>query len=109
MSKSSRDQSVGAEPHLRDQTFSPDPSEARADRALRPAMRARPRDEELVEHSVWDEPSLPPDLAGAPDDRRLTYDRWLSERRAGTGVFKSWSACLALLAFSGPLGVFGAF
>jgi hypothetical protein len=63
-----------------------------------------------VEHSVWDEPSVPRDLAGAAamDPAQLTYGRWLDEGRARWGLAKSWGLTLLIALAAGPWAVAGA-
>ncbi|NQT53907.1 PrsW family intramembrane metalloprotease [bacterium] len=107
MPKPSRDPSVHAEPHRRDDGFRPDPSERRAERALRRA--GKPSTDERVDHSVWDEPGLTPELAGPTPDDALTYERWFERRHVETGLVKSWSVTLAIALAAGPWAVLGAF
>lgn len=62
-----------------------------------------------VEHSVWDEPALTPQLAGSPSAEQVTYARWLEENRRHWGFVKSWALTLALALVAGPFAVIGAF
>ena len=63
-----------------------------------------------VEHSVWDEPSVPRALADAAarDAAQVTYGRWLEDGRARWGLAKSWGLTLLLALAAGPWAVAGA-
>ena len=104
MSKPSRDPSVNQEPHLRGKGYQSDSSEARVERA-RPG---RDSEDQRVEHSVWDEPGVSPDVAGPPPDGELTYRAWLQKRRDETSAEASWGITFAVAALAGPLAIAGA-
>ncbi len=63
-----------------------------------------------VEHSVWDEPTVPRHLAGAAarDPAHVTYARWLDDGRARWGFAKSWGLTLLVALAAGPWAVAGA-
>jgi hypothetical protein len=64
--------------------------------------------EARVEHSVWDEPGLSSELAGAPGEDQLTYARWLASRKPRWTWSRSWGLTLLLALAAGPWAVFGA-
>jgi hypothetical protein len=107
MKKPSRDQSIEHEPHLQNRAYEPDPSEGRAVGRLH-SEQARTTIDDAVEHTVWDEPTLSPELAGSYDESQMTYARWLTERHAGTSATKSWLVTLLVAIVAGPWGVIGA-
>lgn len=98
-----RDPSVEFEPHLQPRGTSGDPS-------LSPL--AEPPHHlpavDLVEHGVWDEPGLSPELAGEPDATQSTYARYVATQIAKTSWLKSWCITLAIVILGGPLGILGA-
>jgi hypothetical protein len=103
MARPPTDPSVWDEPHLRGGGFRSDPTDARAatERA------ASVSDDERIEHTVWEEPGLSPELAGGPDDRALTYRRWLDTRMATTSPLRSAVATTLLVLAAGPAGIVG--
>ena len=103
----SRDPDIRNEPHLQPGQFVPDNSEQRAAHELSREASGT-SDAERVEHSVWDEPSLSPDLAGVPDAQQLTYARWLDQCQQQTSWFNSWLAVLWVALAAGPWGILGA-
>jgi hypothetical protein len=105
MSEPQPDPSIEHEPHFRDRPFAPDPSDA-PEYALKSHPGLGPRVE--VEHSVWDEPTLSADLAGAPAPDQLTYARWLDQKIAATSYSKTLLVTAALVLIAGPLGILGA-
>lgn len=106
MSTPSRDPSIEHEPHLQPGAAEPDPSEERADRVLW-SEAARQTDDDLVEHTVWDEPTLEVQSTEAPEGE-LTYARWLGARIEQTSSAKTWWFTLLIVVAAGPWGVFGA-
>ena len=109
MSDPSNDPSIFHEPHLRGTPSRPDPSEKRADRTLEKARRRDATADRKVEHGVWDEPGISPDLAGDVPDGELTYARWLDLRRAQTTAARSWATTAAIALCAGPWAILGAF
>ncbi len=107
MERPSRDQSIGHEPHLQNRAFESDPSERRTPASLA-SKQAPPTTVDAVEHTVWDEPTLSPELAGHCDESQLTYPRWLAQRIAETSAAKSWLVTLLVAVVAGPWGVLGA-
>jgi len=63
VSRRSTDPSVLAEPHLRGKGFALDPSEARAREVVNRPSSGRAREDEAIEHTVWDDPGLSAELA----------------------------------------------
>ena len=107
MPKPPHDPSIEHEPHLAQESFWLDPSEKKAQRKLaRESQRQTHHD--AVENTVWDEPGLSADLAGAPADGDVTFERWLRENEARTTWAKSWLVTVGVAAVAGPWGVLGA-
>lgn len=104
MSAPDHDPSVEHEPQFRDRPLAPDPSD-RPEYGLLSHGPERPID---VEHSVWDEPTLTAELAGAPGPEQVTYARWLDEKRGATSYAASLATTAALVIIAGPLGIIGA-
>lgn len=101
------DPSVEFEPHLANSAPRPDPSELAASEHLaREASRASSL--EAVDHTVWDEPALSPELSGGPHAGDLTYAEWLREQEARTTWSQSLAATVGVAAVAGPWGVLGA-
>ena len=103
--------SVFDEPHLRPHTsWRADEREAHVAQRLRLDRLSCDPEDELAEHSVWDEPTQPLATASghAPPADALTYGRWMVARRATSPAWQSWfvTACVALVA--GPFAVLGA-
>jgi hypothetical protein len=107
MSRRSRDQSIHSEPHLQDRAFEVDQSERRADEHLQ-LENVQITSDEIVEHTVWDEPTISTELAGQAGADQITYARWLNQKVAETSGIKSWLVTLLVVIIAGPLGVFGA-
>lgn len=108
MPSPSRDPSIHHEPHLQEQNFTADESEAKAADAIQRAADKEHIDEQ-VSHSVWDEPALSTTLnAGEPKDA-LSYANWLRQRRQDTSVGKSWLVTLAVVLAAGPWSIVGTF
>jgi RsiW-degrading membrane proteinase PrsW (M82 family) len=72
--------------------------------ALSPAASGG-TDRERLEHSVWEEPHLPPRHPGA----QTPYARAYSEKIHTTTSLSSWGTTLGAALVGGPLGVLGAF
>ncbi len=107
MSRHSRDQSIRSEPHLQDRKFESDASDLAAHSQLE-RERSQETVDELVERTVWDEPTLSSELAGRAGEDRLTYARWLAQRIAETSTRHSWLITLLIVVVSGPCGILGA-
>ena len=99
--------SIEHEPQRRAAKFESDPSEASARENLAKQAVDAPTSN-LVENSVWDEPSRSPTLAGHPGADDLTYARWLSERVANVSIIRSWLVTLTIAVLAGPWGLVGA-
>jgi hypothetical protein len=85
MSDSDYDPSIENEPQFRDRPFAPDPGDAPEASLRNYVDRSSAID---VDHSVWDEPTLAADLAGAPGPEQVTFARWLAEKMAATSYAK---------------------
>jgi hypothetical protein len=107
MSTSSRDPSIHNEPHLQDRPFEADTSESRVGERLEREATHLTTDD-VVEHTVWDEVTLSPELAGTAAEDQLTYARWLSRKQAETSWSKSLFITLLVAIVAGPWGVLGA-
>lgn len=59
--------------------------------------------------SVWDEPTLSPELAGATPADAETYRAWYDRMQARTGRGKAILYALAVAILNGPMGVLAAF
>ncbi len=101
--------SVFDEPHMRSATLAVDPSEAKASLALRRSRHLDDPQDELAEHSVWDETTTQHSaaLTGAPPHDAITYGRWMLQRRAQTPAWQSWFVTACLVAMAGPFAVVG--
>jgi hypothetical protein len=106
MSKPSRDPSIHSEPHLQDRPFEADASELRVEPRLQREATQETADD-VVEHSVWDEVTLSPELAGSAAEDQLTYSRWLIQKQAETSWIKSMWVTLLVAIVAGPWGVLG--
>jgi len=105
MSDPSRDPSIEHEPHLRRGGFQPDPSEIKAEQIV---GSKSPTVDDLVEHSVWDEPGLSPQQRAAKPVGALTYADWLQHRRDETPIEKTWTTTIIVALVAGPLAILGA-
>ena len=108
MKKRRPDQSIEHEPHLQQHPCQPDPSEAKAERTLAHEAPQLQQEDSRVEHTVWDEPVLPPSAADQAADR-LTFCAWLHRRRSQTSLAQSWAFTLLLALLAGPWALLGAF
>jgi len=100
----SNDPDIRNEPHLR-----PDALQPKYDPAIDAPLgfNSRPiefsqQSEEDIDHSVWDEPSLVPEVAAAPPESALTYANWLSQRRESWTTFSAWTVTLGVILLSIP-------
>lgn len=107
--KRSSDPSIENEPHLRGSGFKGDKSEEKADRVLDRSKEREYSDAERVERSVWDEPALSSELAGAPPADELTYKAWLEKRWGEVGFGTSMAVTLGVALVASPWGIIGAF
>lgn len=107
MNEPNRQHGIENEPHLQDQGFARDPTEEKAARQL-DRERTKATDADHVEHTVWSEPALSPQLAGKPGDEQLTYQRWLVKNIGETTWAKSWWITLLVALAAGPWGILGA-
>jgi len=65
--------------------------------------------EEDIDHSVWDEPSLSPDVLDRTPKSALTYANWLSQRRENWSQWQAWTVTLGVILLSIPCAVIAAF
>ncbi len=107
MPQPSHDPSIAHEPHLHAGAHEVDPAEAKAQRLLGHET-AQANIDEVVQHTVWDEPTLSAALAGPARGPRLTYAQWLDWRIATTPIARTWYVTLAIVLAAGPWGVLGA-
>lgn len=95
-------QGIEHEPHFGPEYFEFDASEDRT------YPTAASTDLERVEHTVWDEPTLAPELLRqSPPD--ITYQAWLKEKIEQTSLLESWLVTSLVALAAGPWGVIGAF
>jgi len=99
--------SIEYEPHLQADAYEVDPTEAKARRLLA-SETARANIDDVVQHTVWDEPVLSDALLGPADGPRLTYSEWLDWRIATTPSTRTWFVTLAIVLAAGPWGALGA-
>lgn len=66
------------------------------------------RSDEDIDHSVWDEPSLTPDVQASTPSSALTYANWLDRRRADWSEFNAWTVTLGVVMLSLPLAAVAA-
>ena len=91
-----QDQSVFAEPWMQKTHFERDQY---SDAAV---PVPNPND---VEHTVWDEPALAPELSGETPEDALTWTNWYLRREAETTVLDTWLVTLLLMVLAGPLAL----
>lgn len=109
MPKPSHDPSIHHEPWLSGDAHEPDKSEQKSQRILDRSRAAERRPDSKVEHTVWDEPALAPELAGPPPADALNYRRWLTDGWDRTTTGKSWAITAGIAALAGPWAILGAF
>ena len=107
MNEPTNDPSIEHEPQFRGAGFTPDPSELKARQTVSDAVEKQ-TDDDRVEHTVWDEPSLANDLAGEVPSEGLTYAGWLEKRMAETSAGYSWTIAAVVAIAAGPWAIFGA-
>ena len=102
MAKPNREHGIEHEPHMQPAGHELDPSEIQAEQLLN-SERQKESDADRVEHGVWEEPALSPDLAGSPQENQLTYARWLESCIERTTILQSMRTTL-LVALAAGLG-----
>jgi uncharacterized membrane protein YidH (DUF202 family) len=102
VTKPSSDPSIAHEPQFTGGTVEPDPSEHTA------AAPGPATEEQLVWHSVWDEPALDPALGGTGRADGLDYASWIERGRQRTSAAFSWSITAVAMLLAGPFAVLGA-
>jgi len=107
MAKPDHHPGIENEPHLQDQGFATDPTEEKAARLLE-FEQSQATDADHVEHTVWSEPALSPQLAGNPAEDQLTYERWLAKNILETSWLTSCYITLLIVLSAGPWGILGA-
>lgn len=107
----SKDPDIRNEPHL-----SPaDGKNLIHDPAIDPPLGFQPpvrqfsqHSEEDIDHSVWDEPSLVPEVANATPEMALTYANWLNDRRSSWTQGQAWIITLGVILLSIPCAIVAA-
>ncbi|MFI4910997.1 MAG: PrsW family glutamic-type intramembrane protease [Sedimentisphaeraceae bacterium JB056] len=103
-----KSQSVFDEPCFSENYTEADPSELKADRIFSKKQSEKESEDQLIEHSVWDEPSLSSELHGSNENEHLTYAAWLEKKIKATSLAKSWLITLAVVLSAGPWAIIGA-
>ncbi len=107
----SNDPDIRNEPHLLP-TYGKDPaSDPAIDAPLgleSPAVNFSPHSEEDIDHSVWDEPSLAPNVLATTPESALTYANWLTRRRENWSEWQAWTATLGIILLSFPCAAIAA-
>lgn len=93
------DHSVFAEPWMQKSHFEGDPHSDASGPTPQPGD---------VEHTVWDEPSLSPDLAGGTPEDALTWRSWYDRHAAATSLIDTWLITTLVIIVSAPLALFTA-
>jgi len=106
MGRPSTNPSVADEPHLQNGFILTDESEEKAEKTL---SKRKESLDQIVEHTVWDEPALSGELIEEIPDSALTYEKWLNENIKKTSSGKSWLICFLLTLAAGPWAIVGAF
>ncbi len=107
MAKPSKTQSVFSEPHMMGDDFTVDKSEKIVSKKF--ASRKAPTTEQIVEHTIWDEPALSGELVPEIPASALTYKKWYIQESKKTTLSKSWIMTFLLTFASGPWAVIGVF
>jgi hypothetical protein len=100
------DPSIEHEPALQGGNFAPCESELNCEQVEHAASLAD--DDQRVDHSVWDEPSLARGLAGEAPADALTYASWLESRIASTSPLTCWLTTLGIVLAAGGWAIVGA-
>ena len=108
----SADPSIEHEPHLQAGPLPDDLIRANAEAEQLAERRLYP-DAELtdtarIEHTVWDEPALSGETAGAAPEDQLTYARWLDRELVKITPTDTWNTTLLVALAAGPWGIVGA-
>jgi hypothetical protein len=104
----SNDPDINMEPHLRARYEQVPPVDPAIDAPLGMSPNIRSfsdKSEEDIDHSVWDEPSLRPEIASNPPDEALTYANWLNQRTSSFSAKESWLVTLGVILLSGPCAI----
>jgi len=64
--------------------------------------------EEDIDHSVWAEPTLNPDVSSAVPESALTYRKWLDQRTSSWSEFSAWTVTFGVVSLSIPFAAFAA-
>ena len=95
------------EPHLAPKQFQLDEKEAKAAKRVRQEA-VRSTEADAIEHTVWTEPTLSPELVGEPGDDQLTYRGWLVKNIAKTTWPESIIVMFWVALAGGPWSVLSA-
>ena len=109
MKDAEHDPSVFQEPQMRKGGFAADASEEAARAKIDSEQAAEASEDARVEHTVWDEPGLSPELAGEMPEGDVDYYHWLQRRRIQTSQATCWWVTLGVILLSGPWALLGAF
>lgn len=106
----SNDPDIRNEPHLRPDAIQPvyDPAIDTPLGFNSQPVHFSPHSEEDIDHSVWDEPSLTPDVLAATPKSALTYANWLNQRRESWSEFNAWTVTLGVILLSVPCAIIAA-
>jgi len=105
-----KDQSISAEPWFTQVDFSLQPSDLSPGQSAPETWEGRLlglAEQELAEHSVWDEPSVSRQLHPGPGPEALTWFRFYLESVSRTPAYGTWLVTAGLVLLSGPLAVLG--
>lgn len=83
----------------------PDPSEFRAVVPPLSPGGGYSSDHQRAENSVWDEPGVSMEHAGAPDAGAQTYSRHFSRMREATSPAATWMTTLGIALLAGPWAI----
>ncbi len=100
------DPSIEHEPAIQGGEFAPCESERNCENVEHAASHSD--QDQRVDHSVWDEPSLTANPATTIPEDALTYSRWLTSRIDSTSLVTSWMTTLGIILSAGVWAIIGA-
>lgn len=101
------DPSLEHEPQWERRHHEVDPSEFQAQRVLK-AESSHANLDDAVDHTVWDEPALSPEVMRDDSKPRLTYADWLDWRIETTSAARTWWITFWVALAAGPWAILGA-
>ncbi|XZE19185.1 PrsW family glutamic-type intramembrane protease [Pirellulaceae bacterium SH449] len=107
-----RDHSIEAEPWFSKSDFLGSPNDQHIPHEEAGHFSVHPgalSEQELAEHSVWDEPTVSGLSHSGPDERAVTWFRYYLKQVSQTSVATTWLVTAACVFLSGPAAIFGAF